>query len=199
VLATLAFGSYPIIASTTYYTAPQPRVGIDILVPLQSRAPKGEYELIQELNSSSTKIVIKALTDLEKKWGRSTNAIPAIKRLVTDSDSKVRRKAARVLADFHADVNQTDIDNICALLKSSDSSEIVDGLKALRGLKAQSAIPEIVPLLKHTNNNVIRDSCRTLAVLGDKNLIPQIEPLLEFPDVKVQKDAADAIDILKLK
>ena len=44
----------------------------------------------------------------------------------------------------------------------------MEGLKALRGLKAQSTIPKIVTLLKHADPNVKRDACRTLAVLGDK-------------------------------
>jgi HEAT repeat protein len=69
----------------------------------------------------------------------------------------------------------------------------------LRGLKAQSAIPQILPLLDNPDSNVKRDSCRTLAVLGDSSLIPSIKPLLTYPDLDVQKDAADAISILKEK
>ena len=69
----------------------------------------------------------------------------------------------------------------------------------MRGLKAQSIIPEITPLLKNPDKNVVRDACRTLAVLGDKSLIPTIKPLLEVSDLAVQKDAADAIAILKEK
>jgi HEAT repeat protein len=69
----------------------------------------------------------------------------------------------------------------------------------LRGLKAQSTIPQITPLLQDSDLNVKRDAIRTLAVLGDKSLVPTIQPLMSFPDLAVQKDAADAIEILKAK
>ena len=75
----------------------------------------------------------------------------------------------------------------------------MDGLIALRGLKAQAVVPQIVPFLKHSNSYVIRDACRTLAVLGNKDLIPSIEPLLNHSDPKVKQDAQDAIYKLRSK
>jgi HEAT repeat protein len=72
-------------------------------------------------------------------------------------------------------------------------------LKALRGLKSKSVIPQMLPLLKNPDKNVIRDTIRTLAVVGDNSLVPTLKPFLEFPDLAVQKDAADAIGILKEK
>jgi HEAT repeat protein len=122
-----------------------------------------------------------------------------MKKLLADPRDKVKRKDARVLGVIHADVDSTDIENICELLKSSDKRAIMDGLIALRGLKAQSAIPQIIPLLDNPDSNVKRDSMRTLAVLGDSSLIPKIKPFLTYPDLAVQKDAADAIAILKEK
>jgi len=94
---------------------------------------------------------------------------------------------------------KTEQELIAALLQSTDKYEIIDGLKALRGLKAQSTIPEITPLLKNLDKNVIRDAIRTLAVLGDKSLVPTIQPFMDFPDLAVQKDAADALAVLKQK
>jgi HEAT repeat protein len=166
---------------------------------LQAGSPKTEDELIADLASPKESVVINALQKIEKQYPTTTKALPAIKKLLTDPRSKVQRKAARVLGAINADVDSTDIQNICTLLKSADVGTVIDGLKALRGLKAQSAIPEILPLLKNANKNVIRDSCRTLAVLGDSSLIPSIKPLLTYPDLGVQKDAADAISILKEK
>lgn len=166
---------------------------------LQARPPKSEDALIVDLASPKDSVVISALQSIEKNYPTTTKALPAMKKLLTDPRIKVQRKAARVLGSIHADVDSTDIQNICTLLKSTDVDTIIDGLKALRGLQAQSAIPEILPLLKNANDNVKRDSMRTLAVLGDKSLIPDIKPLLTYPDLGVQKDAADAIAILKEK
>jgi HEAT repeat protein len=172
------------------------------LAPLSLQAaPKSEDELITDLGSTkdSDSAVISALQNIEKNYPTTTKALPAMKKLLTDPRDKVKRKSARVLGVIHADVDSTDIQNICELLKASDKREIMDGLIALRGLKAQSAIPQILPLLDNPDSNVKRDSMRTLAVLGDKSLIPKIQPLLTYPDLAVQKDAADAISILKEK
>jgi HEAT repeat protein len=171
-----------------------------ILAPLSLQAaPKSEDELIAELASPKEGTVISALQNIEKNYPATTKALPAMKKLLADPRTKVKQKAARVLGVIHADVDSTDISNICELLKSPDKRVIMDGLISLRGLKAQSAIPQILPLLDNPDLNVKRDSCRTLAVLGDKSLIPKIQPLLTYPDLAVQKDAADAIAILKEK
>jgi HEAT repeat protein len=162
-------------------------------------APPTEASLIANLASPKEGIVIDALSGLEKNYPTSTNAFPAMKKLLPDPRIKVARKSARVLGVLHAPVDETDITNICALLKSTDLDTITDGLKALRGLDAPSAVPEITPLLNHPNSHIVRDACRTLAVIGDKSLIPQIEPLLKNPEPAVQKDAQDAIVALKAK
>ncbi|MEJ0090243.1 MAG: HEAT repeat domain-containing protein [Limisphaerales bacterium] len=166
---------------------------------ISSAGPATEASLIADLSSSKQGTVTDALQKLEKEYPTSTNAHDAIKKLLADPRPKVARKAARVLGAVHAPVDQKDIDNICALLKSSNVDEVTDGLKALRGLNAPSAVPQILPVLKSPTPNLVRDACRTLAVLGDKSLIPTIEPLLKDPNPKVQKDAQDAIFALKAK
>lgn len=160
---------------------------------------KMEDELIAQLGSAKEKEVISALQEMEKLYPTSTKCQDAIKPLLADNRKPVVRKAARVLGVLNAPVSEADLKNIAGLLKGTDKHEIIDGLKALRGLKAQSTIPEITPLLQNPDKNVVRDACRTLAVLGDKSLIPTIKPLLDAPDLAVQKDAADAIAILKEK
>ena len=157
-----------------------------------------EDELLADLASPKARVVIKALQDLEKGYPTDVNAQTRIKTLLTDDRPTVKRKAARVLGAINADVSNTDVKNIATLL-AGNKDDMEDGLKALRGLKAQSAIPQIIPLLQNPDNYVKRDACRTLAVLGDKSQIPDIKPLLTFPDLAVQKDAADAISILKEK
>jgi HEAT repeat protein len=169
------------------------------LLLLQARPPKSEDELIANLASPKDKEVYAALQELEKTYPTDPKIIPPIEKLLADTRPVVRRKAARVLGAIHADVSRADIKNICELFNSTDKREIMDGLIALRGLKAQSAIPQILPLLDNPDTNVKRDSMRTLAVLGDSSLIPKIKPLLTYPDLAVQKDAADAISILKEK
>ena len=160
---------------------------------------KSESELIQDLTLPAAGKVTGALQALEKQYPTSTNALPAIKKLLTDERVEVRRKAARVLGALHAEVDAADIQAICALLKSSNVAEMTDGLKALRGLQAPSAVPELLPLLKNSNSHIVRDACRTLAVLGNKDTIAAIEPLLNNPEPAIKKDAQDAIYILKQK
>jgi len=162
-------------------------------------AVKSEDELIAALAAPKENTVISALQQLEYNYPTSTKAHAAMKPLLADNRMKVRTKAARVLGAIHAEVSEADLKNITGLLNDPNKAVIIEGLKSLRGLKAQSTIPQITPLLKHADKNVVRDSCRTLAVLGDKSLIPLIKPLLEVPDLAVQKDAADAIAILKEK
>jgi len=166
---------------------------------ISTAAPPSEETLITDLASPKAGKVTDALQDLEKHYPTSTNAFSTIKKLLSDPRIKVQRKAARVLGSLHAPVDQTDIGNICALLKSTDANTVQDGLRALRGLDAPSAVPEILPLLNHSSPFVIRDACRTLAVIGNKNVIPQIEPLLKSQEPAIQKDAQDAIVALKAK
>ena len=166
-----------------------------------SAAAKSEDELIADLSSPIVTKVEAALQRLEKDYPTSTKAHPQIKKLLTDDRPRVRRRAARVLVALHAEVSGEDIKAICALLKSADAEEAIDGLKALRGLRAPQAVPQITPILKETGRhpNVIRDACRTLAALGNKDVIPQIEPLLNHANAAIRKDAQDAIFVLKAK
>jgi HEAT repeat protein len=169
-----------------------------LALPLLAK-PQTEEQLIADLDSPTAKVVHAALQNLEKQYPTSAPALAKIKTLLTDARPEVREKAARVLGAIHAEVSDTDLKNIAALLDATDKTEIMEGLKALRGLKAQSTIPKIVPLLQHADNNVKRDACRTLAVIADKSAIPSIEPLLKDADAKVQKDASDAISALQAK
>jgi HEAT repeat protein len=170
--------------------------------PLQA-APGTEDEFIKDLAASnSARVITDAMTRLERmhiKDASRTNAIPALKSLLTDNRSAVRRKAARILGIFHAQMSDAEIKQVCAQLKADDWGEVQSGLKALRDLNAPAAVPDILPCLKHSNPNVVRDACRTLAVLGDKSVIPAIAPLLASPNPKVKKDAQDAIERLKAK
>ena len=159
-------------------------------------AEKTEDQLIADLDSPKATVVSSALQKLEKEYPGSTKALPKIKQLLTDNRPEVRRKAARVIGVLHAEVSSDDLKNIVAMFKGS-SDEQIDALKSLRGLKAQSTIPDILAMLKSPTPNVIRDACRTLAVLGNKDTIPSIEPLLNHPNAAVKKDAQDAIFTLK--
>lgn len=169
-----------------------------VALPLLARTVKSEDELIADLASPKPNVVINAMQDIEKNYPTNAPALTKIKTLLTDPRDPVKRKAARVLGALSADVSDADLKNIATLL-TGDKNDKEDGLKALRGLKAQSTIPQITPLLQDSDLNIKRDAIRTLAVLGDKSLVPKIQPLVSFPDLAVQKDAADAIEILKNK
>jgi vesicle coat complex subunit len=162
-------------------------------------ASTGEDKLIAALDSPRAELVTEALQKLEKEYPTSTNAFPKMRKLLSDDRAKVRRKAARVLGMLHAPVDDNDLKAILAMFKASDPQEVMDALKALRGLNAASTVKDITPLLNHSTRNVVRDALRTLAALGTKDLIPTIEPLLKNSDPAVQKDAQDAIFQLKNK
>ncbi len=183
-LVALALG---VLALTTFTSGAAPKKGMT------------EDELIAELAGPNDEKVADAMLQLERQFPTSTKAIPTMKKLLTDPRAKVRRKAARVLGVLHAEVNATDIKAVVALLKATEPHEVMDGLIALRGLKATEALPEIVPLLHHTHLLVIGDACRTVGVLGTKDNIKDLEPLLQHADKKVQKEAQDAIYVLKAK
>jgi HEAT repeat protein len=171
---------------------------LTVSCPLLASA-RTEDQLIQDLESSDSGKVKSALGQLQKQYPTSTKSLSGIKKTLKHSRSDVRRKAARALGDLHAEVDQTNIRDLCALLQASDLNEVEDGLKALRGLKAPGAVPSILPLLRHPSANVVRDACRTLAVLGNKDTIPSIEPLLKNAEPEVMKDAKDAISKLRSK
>src|SRR6266540_1308884 len=155
-------------------------------------AGKTEDQVIAELASPDETKVADALMKL-RRYPTSTKAFPTVKKLLKDPRQRVRRNAARVLGILHADVDQQNIKDICALLKASDLDEVMDGLKALRGLKAPEAVPAILPALRHRSAEIVREACRTLAVLGNKAVIPSIEPLLNHPDGGVKEEAQDTI------
>lgn len=160
---------------------------------------KTEDELIAELSAPKESVVTGAMLKLEKQFPTSQKSVAEIKKYLADNRPAVRRKAARVIGALHAEVTSTELKSICELLKAADYKEVVDGLIALRGLKAKETLPQITPLLNHAQQNVVRDACRTIAVLGDKSHIPLIEPLLQNKNASIQKDAQDAIFTLKSK
>jgi hypothetical protein len=168
-------------------------------VPAHAAKVKTEAELIADLSSPKEAVVADAMLKLERQFPLSTTWHPPVKKMLTDDRAKVRRKAGRVLGAIHAEVSGEDLKNITAMFKAADPQEVMDALKSLRGLKAESTLPEIVPLLASTHIGVVRDACRTISDLGDKSNVADIEPLLKHPDTKVQKDAADAIFKLKAK
>ena len=123
---------------------------------------KTEDELIADLSNKDGKKVAEAMLGLERGYPTSVRAQTEIKKYLTDSREVVRRKAGRVLGAVHAEVSAEDLKNITAMLKATDNLEVMDALKSLRGLEAESTLPEILPLLKSTDVGVIRDACRTV-------------------------------------
>ncbi|MGC3958769.1 MAG: hypothetical protein QM813_12765 [Verrucomicrobiota bacterium] len=160
---------------------------------------KTEDELIADLASPKESVVTGAMLKLEKEHPTSTKWQPEVKKMLTDSRSAVRRKAGRVLGSVHAEVSDVDLKNITAMFSATDPQEAMDALKSLRGLKAESTLPQVVGLLQNAHVGIVRDALRTLAVLGNKSHVSNIEPLLKHADPKVQKDAQDAIFTLKAK
>ncbi len=160
---------------------------------------KAEARLIADLAADDSRKVLNALDELEASSRPGSNALLAARKLLPDPRPSIREKAARVLGALHADLNHNDIKAICRMLRSYDTHEADEALKALRGLNAAEAVPEIAPLLKSPQAALVRDACRTLAILGKKDLIPTIEPLLGDKRANIRKEAQDAIEKLRAK
>ena len=158
-----------------------------------------EQAILTDLDSPQYKVVLNALAHFEDDHRDSAPAMAKVKALLADLRPPVREKAARVLGAIHADVSEDDLKNITTMLSSPEKHEVIQALKALRGLKAGSTVPKIVPLLQNPGENIKRDSCRTLAVIGSKGNIKDIEPLLKDPDKAVVEDAQKAIAALNVK
>src|ERR1700733_7974919 len=122
---------------------------LGVAVPAMAKSPKTEDQVLSDMSSTNAKIVYNALQVLEKAYPTSEPGLAKTKSLLTDARPTVREKAARVLGALHADVSETDLRNIEKLLDGTAKDEITEGLKALRGLKAQSSIPKILTLLKN--------------------------------------------------
>lgn len=167
------------------------------------KKPKTEEDFLANLNPAyPEKVIMSAagkLEDMYRKDMTKTSSIPLLKKLLSDSRPPVRMKVARILGNMHAPMSDDDMKLVFQMLKSSDWKEVIDALKALRGLPSRNAVPEILPLLNNPQPNVVRDACRTLAEIGGKDCIPKIEPLLQSPDQAIRKDALDAVTVLKAR
>jgi HEAT repeat protein len=158
-----------------------------------------EQAILADLDSPKDKVVLNAFAHFEDDHRDSAPAMAKVKGLLADARPLVREKAARVLGAIHADVSDDDLKNITTMLSSPEKREVIQALKALRGLKAESTVPKIVPLLQNPDQNIKRDACRTLAVIGTKDNLKDIEPLIKDPDKAVVEDAQKAIAALNLK
>lgn len=158
---------------------------------------KTEAEVLAMLESKNADEVCSAMLNIEKRFSSNESAIKTIRTMLADPRLAVQRKAARVLGVLHTELTGDELKSVYALLKSSDRLAVIDGLKALRGLKAPGAAAEIIPLLQNTDENIVRDSCRTLAEMGAKSAIPSIEPLVSNPNKAIAKDAQEALFKLK--
>jgi len=192
---------------------------------LQAAPNKTEAELIQMLGSEDFKLKNDALDRLPHWYPNSINAIELIKGVLRSNEVIVAtettyetaqggksakivkpvpqlwltRAAARSLGNYHAKLNEEELNVVYKLLNSRDEETAMDALKALRGLDNPEAVPKIIPLLQDQSVHVVRDTCRTLAVLGNKSTIPYLEPLLKNSRSDIKWDAQAAIKALEKK
>ena len=180
--------------------------------PFANAAPrKSEAELIKMLASTDYQTVIDALDRLPNWYPQSTNAIPQIRKLLCTQlnvsrvpSNLISRKAARALGNYHATLDWDDLKIFLGFIRSSNVDDVMDGLKALRGLKEPPDIEhniaaEVVLLLKDKEIHIVRDAIRTLGTLGNKEVIPAIEPFLKHMRVDVRNDAREAIAAIQKK
>jgi HEAT repeat protein len=173
-----------------------------LLAAAPSIRAETEEELIANLSSPDEGKVLSTMKRYKKLYQGSTKAFPTLKKLLTDSRLRVRRRAADMLGAFHAAVNEEDVKAICALLKEPGleaNKDVLKDLRKLQGSALAGAVPDILPCLKNPHSSLVREACRTLAVLGNKDVIPLIEPLLNSPEPGVKEVAQDAIAALRSK
>ena len=107
-----------------------------MILPLRAASTEADQiKLLAPANSDRT--ITSAMTQLERmhtKNASCTNAIPALKLLLADNRSPVRRKAGRILGIFHAPLTDAELRQLCTQLKADDWGEVQSCLKALRDL-----------------------------------------------------------------
>lgn len=184
-----------------------------MFVSLVSRAAPGktESELLAMLKSPEPQQVLDALDRLPNWYPNSTTAVMEIRGLLGSRTSArgfpsniIPRKAARALGNYGATLNEEDIKVFLTLIRSSSTDDVMDGLKALRGLKQpveseRKIATEVALLLKDKEIHIVRDAIRTLGALGSKDSIPVLEPFLKHMRLDVKKDAREAIAALQKK
>ncbi len=168
-----------------------------LIVLLAACGARDEPQLMTALNSPDPDVVVEALSEIEDVGYASTSAQRRIIELVKDSRPEVRRRSARVLGAIHAPVDAATVAAIGAMLESRDDGEVVDALKALRGMPSRSEIPRMLPLLKHPDEHVVRDTCRTLGAVADAAVVPDLEPLLKSRNEEIRADAQAALAKLR--
>lgn len=172
---------------------------------------KTEAELISMLSSTNYQKAIDALDRLPNWYPNSTNAIQEIRKLLGSTVTRrgvpkniLSRKAARALGSYGATLGEDDLKVFVSFIRSADVDDVMDGLKALRGLKLppdseRKLSAEIVLLLKDKEIHVVRDAIRTLGALGNKDVIPVLEPFVKQLRLDVKRDAKDAIAAIQKK
>lgn len=172
---------------------------------------KTEAELISMLSSTNYQKAIDALDRLPNWYPNSTNAIQEIRKLLGSTVTRrgvpkniLSRKAARALGNYGATLGDDDLKVFVGFIRSVDVDDVMDGLKAMRGLKLppeteRKLSDEIVLLLKDKEIHVVRDAMRTLGALGNKDVIPALEPFLKHMRLDVKRDAREAIAAIQKK
>ena len=137
----------------------------------------------------SAALALEAVTSRINSGSEVEIVIPALKRLLSDKDSKVRLAAASSLWWIDSEAEPT----VCALtelLPDRDCEVRVGAASVLgmMGLKAKPAIPILVRLLKDENEEVRIAVLHTLAGMGceAKTAIPTLAELLKDTDENVR-------------
>ncbi|WP_143438014.1 HEAT repeat domain-containing protein, partial [Hydrocoleum sp. CS-953] len=139
-------------------------------------------------------------------------AVPGLVKLLKDSDSDLRMRAADALGKI---ASETAIEALIPLLEDSDSdlrkraafalSKIgsetaIEALIPLREKSdsdehssSETAIPGLIPLLEYEDSYVCWNAAQALAKIGSETVIPELIPLLEYEDSYVRWNAVEAL------
>ncbi|NET43386.1 HEAT repeat domain-containing protein [Okeania sp. SIO2B3] len=121
---------------------------------------------------------------------KSDAAVPGLVKLLEDSDSNVRMRAADALGKIGS---ETAIPELIKLLEDSDYSVRHSAAEALGKIGSETAIPELIKLLENSDSGVRHSAAEALGEINSETAIPELIKLLENSDSGVRHSAAEAL------
>lgn len=145
--------------------------------------------------------------------GGHVNAIPSLRKLLEDSDSRVRKSAKSALENIEAQMEVVEEDNthprrpwfvkiekttpVSVILKVIEGSNVYKGRDAALALGRagdEEAIPSLLKLMEHSSPGVRKNAVLGLGKIGDKTAIPTLINSLKDSDADVRSNAAGALE-----
>jgi HEAT repeat protein len=116
-------------------------------------------------------------------------------RLLSDTDSAVRREAATALATFPGEDTTT---ALCHTLQDDSPEVVEEAVHSLGKLRAPAA-REIVPFLRHAREEIRLAAAKALGEIGDTSVAATLRPLTVDVRSAVARAAEKALQQLTVE